>query len=188
MRRRWFSARALLLHLALVIAVPGCFVAAWWQVTVAMAGNPLGWLYAVEWPLFAVLSAITWWQLIHEDKNNPATRVASLIRLPDEMGLRSSEADGPIVEPERPFKTHSGSIGGDEDSSRQWHSTNDPAVVTGVLETASPSLIRALLTAKWEQEDEELASYNSYLAALSASGKAKTWTNPNGEPIEESVR
>jgi hypothetical protein len=66
-RDRWLSPRAVLGHLALLIWVPGCFVAAWWQVTVAMAGNSLGWLYAVEWPAFAVFGIVVWWQLIHDD-------------------------------------------------------------------------------------------------------------------------
>ena len=53
---RWFSGRALLLHLALLVWFPGCLVAMWWQVTVALAGNALGWLYAIEWPVRAELA------------------------------------------------------------------------------------------------------------------------------------
>jgi hypothetical protein len=70
-RERWLSGRALLLHLALVIVAPGCIVAAWWQATRALGGNLLSWVYSIEWPLIAVVAALTWWHLVHED---PAAR------------------------------------------------------------------------------------------------------------------
>ena len=66
-RKRWFSGRALLLHLAVAVIVPGCLVAAWWQATRALDGNGLSWFYSVEWPVFAVLAIYGWWHLIHED-------------------------------------------------------------------------------------------------------------------------
>jgi hypothetical protein len=66
-RKRWFSGRALLLHLAVAVIVPGCLVAAWWQATRALAGNGLSWFYSVEWPVFALLAIYGWWHLIHED-------------------------------------------------------------------------------------------------------------------------
>ncbi len=66
MRQRWFSRRALGLHLLLLICFPGCLVAGWWQVTVALSGNSLGWLYSVEWPFFAGFGAWVWWNLIHD--------------------------------------------------------------------------------------------------------------------------
>jgi hypothetical protein len=66
MRKRWLSKKALLLHLAVIIWFPGCLVAGWWQVTVALSGNDIGYLYSVEWPIFAVLGVFGWWQLIHE--------------------------------------------------------------------------------------------------------------------------
>jgi len=66
-RQRWFSRRALFLHLAVGILVPGCLVAAWWQATRALGGNGLSWFYSVEWPVFAGLAIWGWWNLIHED-------------------------------------------------------------------------------------------------------------------------
>ncbi len=57
----------MLLHLAVIVWVPGCLVAAWWQVNVAMSGNTLGWAYAVEWPIFSILGVVAWWQLLHDD-------------------------------------------------------------------------------------------------------------------------
>ena len=79
---RWLSGRALLLHLAVVVWVPGCAAAAWWQVTVATSGNGLGWLYAVEWPVFAVLGVIGWWQLVHDDPETVRARRAPRGRRP----------------------------------------------------------------------------------------------------------
>jgi hypothetical protein len=73
-RQRWFSRRALGLHLAILVWAPGCAVAAWWQVTIAMAGNGLAYLYAVEWPVFALLGIVVWWNLIHDDPEEVGTR------------------------------------------------------------------------------------------------------------------
>jgi hypothetical protein len=65
--QRWLSIRAIFLHLALVVLAPGCLLAGWWQATRAMSGNTLSYLYAIEWPAFAIIGGVMWWQLIHED-------------------------------------------------------------------------------------------------------------------------
>jgi hypothetical protein len=46
--------------------VPGCLLAGWWQVHRALSGNLLSYFYSLEWPLFAVLGVIGWWQLVHD--------------------------------------------------------------------------------------------------------------------------
>jgi hypothetical protein len=74
---RWFSRRAILFHLALLIWFPGCLLAMWWQVTVALAGNALGWLYAIEWPVFALAGVIGWWQVLHDDEQTVGRRRAA---------------------------------------------------------------------------------------------------------------
>jgi DNA-binding transcriptional regulator of glucitol operon len=66
-RERWLSKRAFALHVAVLVFVPGCGLAAWWQITRATDGNGLSYLYAVEWPIFAILSAYFWWMFIHTD-------------------------------------------------------------------------------------------------------------------------
>ena len=66
-RERWLSKRALRLHAGLLFFVPACAVAAWWQITRATDGNGLSYLYAVEWPVFAILGVYFWWMLIHTD-------------------------------------------------------------------------------------------------------------------------
>lgn len=62
------------MHLALLVCFPGCLVAMWWQVHVALAGNSLGWLYSVEWPFFAGFGAYVWWSLIHDNTEAVGTR------------------------------------------------------------------------------------------------------------------
>jgi DNA-binding transcriptional regulator of glucitol operon len=66
-RERWLSRRAVWLHLALLVFVPGCAVAAWWQINRAADGNQLSYLYSVLWPAFGVLAVYFWWMLIHTD-------------------------------------------------------------------------------------------------------------------------
>ncbi len=67
MRERWLSKRAVSLHAGLLVVVPGCAVAAWWQINRAADGNQLSYLYSVMWPAFAVLALVFWWMLIHTD-------------------------------------------------------------------------------------------------------------------------
>jgi DNA-binding transcriptional regulator of glucitol operon len=58
------------LHLAVLVFVPGCALAAWWQINRAADGNQLSYLYSVMWPAFGVLSVYFWWMLIHTDYEN----------------------------------------------------------------------------------------------------------------------
>jgi len=66
-RARWSSGRAVSLHIALLLFVPGCGLAAWWQITRAFDGNGLSYLYSAEWPIFAGLAVYFWWMLLHTD-------------------------------------------------------------------------------------------------------------------------
>jgi hypothetical protein len=66
-RERWLSGRAVALHGAVLVVVPGCAIAAWWQINRAQDGNQLSYLYSVMWPVFALLALIFWWMLIHTD-------------------------------------------------------------------------------------------------------------------------
>jgi len=70
-QRLWLSRRALFGHLALVVWLPGCIAATWWQVGIARAGDSLGWIYSVMWPGFAIFGTVLWWHIVHDD---PATR------------------------------------------------------------------------------------------------------------------
>jgi hypothetical protein len=66
-RERWLSGRAVALHVAVLVAVPGCAIAASWQINRAQDGNELSYLYSVMWPAFGLLAIIFWWMLIHTD-------------------------------------------------------------------------------------------------------------------------
>lgn len=61
---RWLSGRAVALHLALLLTLPLCAIAAWWQVNRALSGNALSWLYVLEWPAFAGIGVWLWWVLL----------------------------------------------------------------------------------------------------------------------------
>lgn len=63
-RRRWFSRRSLALHLVVVLVVPFCLVAGWWQLQRALGGNTLSYVYVLEWPSFAVIAVWAWWVLV----------------------------------------------------------------------------------------------------------------------------
>lgn len=64
-RRR--SRSTLKLHATLVGGLALCAVATWIEWRRALQGNTLSWVYAFEWPLFAVLGTWIWWRLLHED-------------------------------------------------------------------------------------------------------------------------
>jgi hypothetical protein len=77
------------LHLAVFVFVPGCALAAWWQINRAADGNQLSYLYSVMWPAFGVLGAYFWWMLIHTDYENVGLK-----------GMRRQQAEAASVEPE----------------------------------------------------------------------------------------
>lgn len=68
MRSKYFNGRALVVHVALAAWLTMCVLAAWWQVGRAFGGNSLSFLYAIEWPCFAVLGFFGWWALLHVEK------------------------------------------------------------------------------------------------------------------------
>jgi len=63
-------------------------VAAWWQITRATDGNGLSYLYAVEWPVFAILGVYFWWMLIHTDYDTVGLK-----------GMRNRESSEAAVPP-----------------------------------------------------------------------------------------
>jgi hypothetical protein len=108
MRERWLSRRAIGMHVTLALFVPGCLIAMWWQVNVALSGNSLGWLYSVEWPFFAGFAVYVWWNLIHDNvdavgaralqrarRRLGGTRALDLPEMPPEEIQRRLEAEDP---------------------------------------------------------------------------------------------
>ncbi|HWD56398.1 MAG TPA: hypothetical protein VG346_14825 [Acidimicrobiales bacterium] len=109
MRERWLSGRAIALHVGVLVAVPGCAIAAWWQINRAQDGNQLSYLYSVMWPVFGLLAIIFWWMLIHTDYDTVGLK--GMRRLQAEAapahaeaadaatahGVPTSPADPPVV-------------------------------------------------------------------------------------------
>ncbi len=144
-RERWFSRRAILLHLAILVWFPGCLVAFWWQVHRAFDGNGLSYLYSVEWPAFAVAGVWGWWQLVHTD--------------PGDVGRAAQEKMAAAAA--SPATTASPGT----TAARPTTAAARPTTATAVQ--SSPARRR-------EDEDPELAAYNDRLARLAAEGP-KGW-------------
>jgi len=85
------------LHLGVIVFVPACAFAAWWQITRAQDGNGLSYLYSVEWPIFAILAVYFWWMLLHTDFDS-----VGLKGMRKEQATRSHTPDAMI--PERPIE------------------------------------------------------------------------------------
>ncbi len=98
MRERWLSRRAIALHIALVVWVPGCLFAGWWQVTRALDGNGLSYLYSVEWPVFAIVGVWMWWSLLHTDPETVGARAQRRLAAAREVAGVAPQA------PERRFE------------------------------------------------------------------------------------
>jgi hypothetical protein len=93
---RWTSRRALVLHGVIAIWIPGCALATWWQVNIALSGDKLGWVYTFMWPLFALFGAVLWWNLIHDDPDTVGAR--GLRRLQREAATAAPVSDD-VVDP-----------------------------------------------------------------------------------------
>jgi hypothetical protein len=110
-RERWLSRRAVSLHLAMLVFIPGCAVAAWWQINRAAGGNQLSYLYSVLWPAFGLLSLYFWWMLIHTDYDNAGLKGVLRQQAIDDLqapGGVSPVVDGGRLTPPPP-------VSGDED-------------------------------------------------------------------------
>jgi hypothetical protein len=184
--RQWVTPRSLLLHLAFVVIAGGCLVAAWWQVHRAMQGNTLSYLYSVEWPAFAVVAGIGWWQMFHDTPEDLAERKA--------FRERVRAASREVVARTLPRSAFAITVGAEEVGrqlvpgapSRQITDGSDASAGTDLVHGGSLPAPQspgdaALLAAEEDVDsDDELAAYNRYLAMLAVHGKAKTWRNPHG--------
>ena len=148
----WTSGRAVSLHVALVIFVPGCVALTWWQVSRALGGNTLSWVYTFEWPIFGAYAIYMWWKLVH-----------------DVPAAGAPARDGPVAEEparDRPVADPSLQSAGTDDDGRQAGDDGRQAGDDGGR--AGPGTDET-------DEDDELAAYNRYLADLNASGRQKRW-------------
>jgi DNA-binding transcriptional regulator of glucitol operon len=168
---QWFSRRAILYHFLVVIIVPSCLMAGWWQVHRAASGNTLSYAYAVEWPVFAILAVVGWWQLIHEDDAEVEARKEERRKRAREKGVPTipefSLADLEALS--RPRTPELGPVGSTS------LGEGDVGVYVAELEAD-----RVAAAAVHTEASSGLGAYNAYLATLKERGHAKTWRNPKG--------
>jgi hypothetical protein len=139
-------------HLTAAVVVPGCLALGWWQVTRALAGNTLSWAYVFEWPIFAGYAVFMWWKLTHDRQAGAAHGQATAAAAPD---------------PRLGHTAHSGAHGTADTAPDR---ADAPAAGRVGDRTGTPDEVP-----RNNEEDEALASYNEYLAALNASGRRKHW-------------
>lgn len=65
---QWWSRMAIKLHATLLAGLTLSAVASWIEWGRALDGRAIAWVYAFEWPLFAVLGTYAWWRLVHDDQ------------------------------------------------------------------------------------------------------------------------
>ncbi len=59
-----FSAAALRYHVPLLVGIVVCVAAGWFELSRAREGHTVAWVYAVEWPGFAVTGIVIWWRIL----------------------------------------------------------------------------------------------------------------------------
>jgi hypothetical protein len=164
--RRYFTGRCIGLHVTILVLLP---VFAWltkWQLDRALGGNTLSWAYTFEWPLFAIYAVYVWWQLIH-DQPTAVTRRAllasggSAANRPAPGDHPSPEEGSELPEPDRLEPGWALSGGRKKNVAIAERTAVDESGGRG--ERFKPQT---------DEEAEELAEYNQYLAELNAADSA----------------
>ena len=81
--------------MALALFVPACVALTWWQLSRALGGNTLSWVYTFEWPIFAGYAVFMWWKLVHEEAAPRPHRDGP----PSPADPGPDPADGPVDDP-----------------------------------------------------------------------------------------
>jgi hypothetical protein len=176
--RQWVTPRSLGLHAAFLVIASGCFIAAWWQIHRAMAGNTLSYLYSVEWPAFAVVAGIGWWQMFHDTPEDIDERKAHHARM--------RAASAAVVARTLPRSALAITVDS-EDTGRRALEDGEirPRALPADTGPAEQSLLPVLTdeaadTSPDAGTEDEMTHYNRYLAYLAVKGRPKTWRNPRG--------
>jgi hypothetical protein len=86
-----FSVSALRYHVPLVLGIVVCLGAGWFELSRAREGHTVAWLYAVEWPGFAITGVIIWWRVLTGREGSrpgrPDARSSEGGLAPDDPGL-----------------------------------------------------------------------------------------------------
>ena len=102
MRSRFFSRRALGLHALALVVIAACLALGWWQLSRALSGNTLSWVYTFEWPFFAIYAGYMWWKLLNEPlKETRAAEIAARAAPRPEPDLLEPAPPPPEREDER---------------------------------------------------------------------------------------
>jgi hypothetical protein len=88
-RTPWLTGKALRLHATLIVVAFGCLAAGGFELSRALSGNRLSWVYVFEWPFFAGFSMVIWWRLLHGDD---LAAPASAPHFPQAPGVRPMPA------------------------------------------------------------------------------------------------
>ncbi|MCL4423762.1 MAG: hypothetical protein M1115_11530 [Actinobacteria bacterium] len=131
-----------------------------------MGGNVFGYLYSVEWPVFAVLGTIAWWQLIHDDPETIRARRLQLI--PHHDRIQPEDAEG---------SDKSGDWDCEPSFDGMAPASDEPQVQLGHAPQYPQDAPQ--YAQEQDEEDQALIAYNLYLAQLAKNTKPKTWRNVN---------
>jgi hypothetical protein len=75
----------------MLIGVSICIFAGWFELSRAREGHTIAWVYAVEWPGFAIVGIYMWWRIVtNADDSQERSRTASREQQPvasDDPGL-----------------------------------------------------------------------------------------------------
>ncbi|MDQ1732555.1 MAG: hypothetical protein QOK10_2714 [Pseudonocardiales bacterium] len=92
--RLYLGRTALKLHLSLVLGGGGCIAAGVFELHRALGGRELAWVYAFEWPFFAVVGGWIWWRLLHAEDAAAATQSpAPTLPSADQRGETSEDQE-----------------------------------------------------------------------------------------------
>ena len=81
------------LHLTILVLLPTFLVLARWQLSRALGGNDLSWMYTIEWPLFALYAVYVWWRLVREEHGAIERREPRTARGRTRAAARRKEED-----------------------------------------------------------------------------------------------
>lgn len=175
MAHKWFGCRALVSHALVILIVGGCSIAAWWQFDRAAQGNTLSYLYSVEWPVFAIVAIVGWWQLIQEKPEEVEAR--------KEERRRRGRANPVAFDAEvlrRELAAHPELVQQFPQLTRAYPELGAPAEQDDRGGGGAPSEVGAADGDVPLGASRQVQDYNDMLAAYAARGKAKTWRNPRG--------
>jgi DNA-binding transcriptional regulator of glucitol operon len=141
-RRFVFAPRWVFGHVLVLAAIASCLLLGDWQWGRAEVTHSLqNMAYALQWPLFAVFFAVSWWRMLRLESRRLDEEAADAVA----DAVADSESDADPAQPSRA-------------------SQPEPAQP----EPARPVVARQAPVQADEDDDPELAAYNRMLAELAA--------------------